>query len=201
MKAFLQTLTLVTLAAGGFALAPSTASSPAREAENLDVDGGHSSVLFRIKHLGVAYTYGRFNELKGTVVYDEGDPSASSIEIEVDASSIDTNSKDRDQHLRSPDFFSVKEHPSITFVSTEVKEAGDGLAVAGKLTLHGVTKTVMAKAMLVGAADTAMGFRRGFVAELTIDLTDFGMTFLQQRPGAVGPEVDITISLECTKAK
>ena len=202
MKAFVQTLTLVTLASAGFAFTfPTSAPASTVAGKKLDIDASHSAVIFRTKHLGVSNFYGRFNDVSGQVVFDKENPEQSSITVEVKADSIDTNSKDRDQHLRSPDFFSAKENPLITFVSSDVRPTTEGMVVAGELTLNGVSQPVMAQTEMIGAADTAMGYRAGFEANFTIDLTQFNMTFMQQRPGALGPEVDLTISLECVPAE
>ena len=89
---------------------PSLAAPPA---QSYTVDKFHSSANFRVKYMGVSYTYGRFDEIAGKLVVDDADPSKSSVEIELKVESVDTNAPDRDKHLRSPDFFNAKEFPTI----------------------------------------------------------------------------------------
>src|SRR5687768_12531453 len=90
------------------ALLPFTA---VRAADSYQIDAVHSSVLFKIKHLGVADFYGRFNDVSGTVSFDNADPSKSSVALEVKVESVDTHNEKRDQHLKSPDFFNSKQFP------------------------------------------------------------------------------------------
>ncbi|MBI5433649.1 MAG: YceI family protein [Planctomycetes bacterium] len=162
-----------------------------------EIDGVHSSVLFRIKHLGVSYFYGRFNEVTGSFVYDEAKPETSSIQVEVATASVDTGHDGRDQHLQSPDFFNAAEHPKLTFKSKEVKKSKDGkLSVTGDLTLHGVTKPVTADVEFVGAGDRGqMGNKAGFETTFTIKREDFGMTKMLGETG-LGNDVRVTVSLE-----
>lgn len=177
------------------------AASPVAPA-TYDIDGVHSAVLFRIKHLGVSYSYGRFNTIQGSFTYDEAKPEGSSIQIEIPTDSIDTGHDGRDQHLKSPDFFNAAEHPKITFVSKEVKKAKAGwLTVTGDLTLHGVTKPVTAEVEFVGAGDRGqMGQRAGFETTFTIKREDFGISRMLGETG-LGNEVRVTVSLEGTVKK
>lgn len=180
-------------------LTPPAAHTPA--AETFAIDNGHSTVVFHAKHLGISEAYGRFNRLsdKSQVVLDP-DLTKSSILVVVEAESVDTNNGDRDKHLRSADFFNAKEFPEIVFESQKISGTEQALEVSGKLTFHGVTKTVTAKAHKVGKSDTPFGdHRAGFVAELKVNMQDFGVEFLNKNPGAVGPEVSLTISLECIR--
>ena len=91
-------------------------------AETYKVDTAHTYVMFRVKHLGVGYSYGRFNGPTGKFVFDESSPSNSSVEMQVKTKDVDTNVDKRDNHLRSPDFFNAAEHPAISFKSTSVKK-------------------------------------------------------------------------------
>jgi polyisoprenoid-binding protein YceI len=189
----------VAASAGLLAALPARASTPPRAAESYAIDNGHSTVVFHTKHVGVSEAYGRFNKIledKSHVVLD-GDKS--SITLVVDAASIDTNQPDRDTHLRSADFFSVKEFPEIVFESRKVETSGAEWKVTGDLTFHGVTKSVSAKARKVGAGEAFGKQLLGLVAEFTIDMNDFGIAMLKQNPTAVGPEVHLTVSLECAR--
>jgi polyisoprenoid-binding protein YceI len=193
---------LALLAASGVALSlessGSEASAPPARA-TYEIDAGHSSVLFRCKHVGISQFYGRFNAFRGEVVYDPENPAQSSIRIEIQADSVDTNSEDRDKHLRNNDFFSAKEFPVISFVSTSVAPSDEGLAVEGELTLRGTTKPVTARAVVVGTGEAMGAYRAGFEARFRIDMRDFGISFVQKNPTALGPEVDLIVSLECLR--
>jgi polyisoprenoid-binding protein YceI len=159
------------------------------------VDNSHSSVIFRIKHLNVSYTYGRFNEISGTFLLDEADPTKSSVAIEIKTNSLDTNSADRDKHLKSPDFFNVKQFPTATFKSTSVKAADAGkYEVTGDLTILGVTKPVTFTLTKTGEGDTPFkDHRLGFETNLTIKRSDFGMKFM---PEMLEDNVWLLISVE-----
>lgn len=161
------------------------------------VDAVHSSNVFRIKHLGVAYFYGRFNEVAGRFVIDEAQVANCSFEVSTKTASVDTNNADRDKHLRSPDYFDAEKYPEITFKSTSVKAAGGAvLDVTGDLSLHGVTKPVSVKLERTGAGPGMRGeFRCGFEATFTIQCSDFGM---KTTPG-LSDEVRFTISVEGIK--
>ncbi|HVR76713.1 MAG TPA: YceI family protein [Planctomycetota bacterium] len=169
---------------------------PARAAETHQIDTVHSAVLFKVKHLEVGYSYGRFNDISGTIVLDDADPAKSTAEITIKAESIDTANAKRDTHLKSPDFFNVKQFPLITFKSKKVKKGADGkLEAEGALTLHGVTKDVTLLVERVGSAkDPRGGAKTGFHTVLKLKRSDFGMKFMV---GPLGDEVEVTISLEC----
>lgn len=183
---------LAFMGGAGEAVAAAPAAAPAAAAEPFAVDAMHSSVIFRIKHLNVSYFYGRFNKVAGSFKLD-GD--ASSLDITVDADSVDSNSADRDKHIKSQDFFSVKEFPTVTFKSASAKKgAGEAIEVAGNLTFHGVTKPVT-----VSVTPTGQGTGRGgatvagFETTFTIKRSDFGMGGMT---GSLGDDVTITVSLQ-----
>ena len=172
-------------------------SSLALAADTYKVDPVHSTVIFKIGHFEVSNFQGRFNEPTGTITVDSGDPSKSSFNIEIQADKIDTANNKRDGHLKSPDFFDVKQFPTITFKSTEVKGAGDKLEVTGDLTLHGVTKPITVAVTKVGEKDTGkMGYRAGWEATINLKRSEFGMTTMV---GPVADEVQLTVSLEAVK--
>jgi polyisoprenoid-binding protein YceI len=171
-----------------------------RGADTYKIDPVHATAIFRISHLGSSFVYGRFDDVEGTFTVDEKAPANVSFDVSIKADSVDTNSAARDKHLKSADFFSVNEFPALTFKSTGVKSAGEKqYEVTGDLTIHGVTKSVTAKVEFVGTADGTqmkMGFRAGYEAHLTIKRSDFGMDKLV---GAVGDEVQLTVSMEGVK--
>jgi len=205
MSVRLQTLVTAGAAALGcglfglLATPGSAADAFASKAASYEIDGGHSSVVFRTKHMGVAWFYGTFNQLEGSFDFDETSPASSSIQVKIKADSLDTRSEQRDGHLKSPDFLASKEFPVIEFKSTKVAKKGDGFAVTGDLTMHGVTKSVTASVTKVGEGETPQGYKAGFVAEFTIDMRDFEFSYVQKHPGGLGPEVELTISLEAAR--
>jgi polyisoprenoid-binding protein YceI len=176
-------------------LALSQGETKSAGAEMFEVDPVHSSVIFRIKHLGVSYFYGRFNDVSGKILFDAKNPVASSVEAQIKAESVDTNSADRDKHLRSPDFFNAKQFPAIAFKSRSVKKAdATSFEVTGDLTLHGVTKPLTVKMTHVGTGDIPkFGHRAGFEGTFTVKRSEFGMTFMSD---LLGDDVQVTIGLE-----
>lgn len=202
MKTLLGTLSVAALAfplVAAFSSPPVAPAAAAAAAESYTVDNGHSSVVFHTRHIGVSESFGRFNKIveeKSKLVLD-GDKS--SILLVIDAGSVDTNLPDRDQHLRSPDFFNAKEFPEIVFESKKVTASGKEWTVAGDLTFLGVTKSITAKARQVGTGEMRGKSLAGFLAEFTLNMNDFGVAFLKQNAGALGPEVHVTVSLECVR--
>lgn len=144
----------------------------------IDTRGAHASIKFKISHLGYSWLHGRFNTFSGGFSYDENNPSASKVSVEIDTASVDSNHAERDKHLRSDDFLDVAKYPKASFVSTSFSEQGDGKAtLTGDLTLHGVTKPVTIDVVQVGAGkDPWGGFRRGFSGTTMLTLKDFGIT-------------------------
>ncbi len=171
--------------------------APASTLETWKIDSGHSSVLFRIKHAGSSMFWGRFNTVSGTLDVDAAKPEASSIKVEIETASIDTNDEKRDQHLKSPDYFSAAEFPTIRFTSTSVKPAGKVLEVTGELELHGKKKPVTAMVEHIGTGEF-MGQRTGYEATFNIRRSEFGMT-TDIATGALADEVKLIVSLEAVK--
>ena len=169
----------------------------ASAADTFKLDSVHSFVLFSVQHLAIANTYGRFNDIAGTVVFDKDDPSNSSVELSVKVESLDTHNSIRDRSVKSPDFFDAKQFPTMTFKSTKVEGSGDTLKVTGDLTIHGVTKPLTVDFKKGGEGKGVFGeMRGGGETHFTIRRSDFGMNFQQ---GAIGDEVNIILSLEGIK--
>ncbi|MFA5626469.1 MAG: YceI family protein [Thiohalomonadaceae bacterium] len=176
-----------------------TAFSPAQAADYvLDTKGAHAFIQFRIKHLGYSWLYGRFNDFDGKFSYDEAKPDASTVEINIRTTSIDSNHAERDKHLRDKDFLNVRKFPTAKFVSTAFTEQGNGKALLrGKLTLHGVTKEIDIDVEHIGAGpDPWGGERRGFFGTTTLVLKDFGIDF---DLGPASREVYLDLSVEGIK--
>ena len=171
------------------------ATTAASAAQTYAIDPVHTSVTFKIKHLGISNVHGRFNDVSGTLIYDSDSASNSSIEMQVKTASIDTINSQRDDDLRSPNFFDARKFPFIQFKSTSVKKVTeDTFEVAGNLTVHGVTRPITVSALKTGSGkDPWGGYRIGFETVFIIKRSDFGM---QNMLGAVGDKVQLAISLE-----
>jgi polyisoprenoid-binding protein YceI len=161
-----------------------------------EVDATHSSVLFRVKHLETSYFYGRFNEISGNITLDKEAPTKSRVALEIKAESVDTFNERRNQHLKSPDFFNVKQFPVIAFKSKSVKRLdADTYEITGDLTLHGVTKTLTIQAKQTGTSKNRRGNELvGFETTFTIKRSEFGMNFMLN---GLSDEVKLIVSLEC----
>ena len=170
-------------------------SHPAAATETYQVDPVHSAAVFRIKHLGITYLYGRFNDLSGTLKIDDKTPANSVVEVYAKTKSIDTFNSERDNHLRSPDFFDAKKFDIISFKSKSfTKVSIDVYEVTGDLALHGVTRPLTVKVQRTGSGkDPWGGFRIGYETTFTIKRSDFGMSFMME---GVGDEVRIILSIE-----
>ena len=168
-----------------------------------DLDPAHSEVAFSVRHLMLSKVRGRFAEFSGTFVTAEH-PLDSSVEATIDLSSIDTNSADRDAHLRSADFFDVDQHPTMSYRSTGIRPDGEHWVVDGELSLHGVTRSVPLELELHGFlpdspfCDTLFGF----TATAEINRDDFGITFnsvLESGGLALGNKVQVTLEIEAIR--
>lgn len=160
-----------------------------------EVDPVHSTITFRITHLRVSAFYGRFNEPSGWFAFDPDRAEGSRFEIQVPAENVDTNSSRRDNHLRSPDFFSAREFPTISFKSTRVRKTGaEAYEVTGELSLHGVTKTITIDMEHIGTETyPRRGQLTGFDCSFTIKRSDYGMNYM---PDMLGDEVTVRVGLE-----
>lgn len=182
---------LSNLAAPMLAAAFALSSAQWTLADNYKLDDAHMSFYFKVNHMGFSETMGRFNKGEGTFTID-GDKS--SFSISLDAASIDTGVEKRDDHLRGPDFFNVKQFPKLTFKSTSATATGDTLSVPGELTIHGVTKTVTFELRKIGQGPGPGGKNRiGFSTDHVIKRSDFGMDKMLP---AVGDEITLMISFE-----
>mgnify|MGYP006445966063 CR=1 FL=1 len=145
----------------------------------IDDKGAHASINFKIQHLGYSWLTGRFNTFTGKFSYDPENISASSVEVNVDTSSINSNHAERDKHLKGDDFLEIGQFTNASFVSSSVKNNGDGsVSINGTLNLHGVSKNIVINATKVGEGnDPWGGYRAGFSGTTRIALKDFGINF------------------------
>ncbi|HKB10258.1 MAG TPA: YceI family protein [Vicinamibacterales bacterium] len=180
-----------------------TTTTTATNVRTFAIDKMHSEVLFQVRHL-VTRVRGRFNDFSGTVIFAPHSPEQSSITFTIDASSVDTSAADRDQHLRSEDFFAVEKHPTLTFVSSRVtRKSEERFDVEGTLTIRGVAKTVTLPVIYLGEAKDPWGNTRvGFETELTVNRKDFGLMWnaaLETGGFLVGDDVKITVSAQAVE--
>ena len=187
---------LIHLCVFGFGLAISAVSASSAFADDYAIDPVHSSVTFKSRHMGISWVHGRFNTFSGNVAYDKADPAKSSFEMTIKTDSVDTGNKGRDAHLANADFFDAKQFANITFKSTSVKTAKDGLEVEGDFTMHGTTKKI--KFLLQGGKEADIRGKKvvGFWTELTVKRSEFGMDKMLE---GIGDEVPVSISFEAGK--
>jgi len=181
------------------------AATPVVAGETFDVDKAHTDALFTIRHLMSKVT-GKFTDLEGTISIDRAKPESSSVEFKIKTASIDTANKQRDDHLRSPDFFDVANHPEITFKSSRVKATGkDAYDVTGTLTIRGVSKEVTLPVTVLGEAKDPWGNDRiGFETTITLNRKDYNILWNQTLDAGgyiLGDDVKVTINIEAIKKK
>jgi polyisoprenoid-binding protein YceI len=186
------------VAAAGIALSAASFAAPApAPTGTYKIDPIHSHAIFEIGHLSaISRFYGRFNDINGEFVVDT--PEKSTVKVEIKVESVDTKTEAIDKHLKSPDFFSAVQFPTMTFTSTSVKLGANGEGtLAGNLTVRGVTKPVTWKLKHVGTGKGMKGEQRvGYLATTIIKRTDFGMSY---GPGAATDEVELRVALEGIK--
>lgn len=171
------------------------------------IDPDHSSIQFKIKHLGLAYVRGIFEKFQGVVQFDDQDIVKATVQVSIDVASLNTAVPKRDEHLRSADFFDVAAYPTMTFVAKKVTPAGKGnLQVIGDLTLRGITREVIlnVNGPTPAVRDPWGNIRRGASATAVLDRRDFGLTWhktLDSGVPLVGHEVIIQLEIEMIQAK
>ncbi len=172
---------------------------------NWSVDSSHSSVGFSVKHMMVSKVKGAFEDYSATVTTEDlADLSNAAITFEIQTASINTQSEDRDNHLRSADFFNVEQYPTITFQSTNIEKDGEDYKVTGDLTIKDVTKPVTFDVSYNGKGTNPWGVEvYGFEAETKINREDFGLTWnaaLETGGVLIGKDIKITVDLEVNPA-
>jgi polyisoprenoid-binding protein YceI len=177
-----------------------TASTiPGYQTGTWKIDPTHSEVTFSVRHLAISKVKGKFETFDATVVTAEN-PLESTVEANIDVASINTGQEQRDQHLKTSDFFLTEEHPQLTFRSTSIEAKGDDLHIAGDLTLRGVTKPVVLKAELGGFTTDGYGqVKFGAEATTKIDRTEFGVNWnaaLEAGGFTLGNDVTINLNVQ-----
>jgi polyisoprenoid-binding protein YceI len=175
-------------------------SNNRRAAMSWKIDDVHSGVQFSVKHLVVASLRGHFRRFGGVLALDEADLTRSKVEVSIEAASVDTGNPQRDANLRSAGFLDAEQHPTISFRSTLIEQAGDGYKIAGDLTIRGITKEVVLDAQLGGFVVDPRGLRRaGFSARASLQRSEFGMVWnqiLESGGVAISDRVDLTFDIE-----
>jgi polyisoprenoid-binding protein YceI len=187
---------------------PTTAQSASTAPASVttwQIDPTHTSVGFAVKHLVIATVKGQFGSVSGAVKVDERNPRNVQLEVEIDASSIDTRTEQRDAHLRSPDFLDVETFPKIRFVGKRVEGDLEGdFRLVGDLTIRGVTRETVLEVTNEGRARDPWGGERSvFSAKTKINRAEFGLTWnqaLETGGVLVGEDVKISIDVELVKA-
>jgi polyisoprenoid-binding protein YceI len=180
--------------------------STTQNSRSWNLDLAHTGIHFSVRHMVIAKVRGRFAKFGGKVQFDEEDLTRSTIDVRIEAASIDTGIADRDAHLRSADFFDVERFPELRYVGKRVEKLSEGeYRLVGDLTIHGTTREVPLLVEFGGFAKDPWGNERvGFTARGTVDRKDFGLRWNQALESGgllVGDRVDIDIELEAVRAK
>ncbi len=168
------------------------------------IDAAHTHLEFSVTHMMLAKVRGEFEDFEGTIAFDPENPAATEVDISIDVASLTTRNKDRDAHLRSPDFFNVEEYPKMTFKSKRVELVSDHEAkLVGDLTIKDITREVVLDVNYAGQAQSPWGTTSaGFTASTTIDRTDWGLTWnqaLETGGVLVSEKIGINIETELVK--
>ena len=168
------------------------------------IDNAHSLVEFSVRHMMISTVRGRFERFSGTVEFNENDPAASSVDVQIEAASINTNEPQRDNHLRSADFFEAETYPHLTFKSTRVEKVDENNGrIYGELTIRNVTRPVVLETEYNGQAKSPWGSTSaGFTANTKINRKDWNLVWnqaLETGGMLVGDEIKIHLELEIVK--
>ncbi|MCY3594114.1 MAG: YceI family protein [Bacteroidetes bacterium] len=178
-------------------------SIPTEEPSSWSIDVAHSSISFKVRHLGISNVRGEFLTYDAEILMDGTDLSTLAVDATIETTSIDTGNERRDNHLRSDDFFGAEEFPNMTFTSTGVTEVdGDEFLLAGDLTIRDVTKSIVLEGEFLGTATMGDSERAGFEATATVNRKEFNLSWdrLTEAGGfVVGHDVEIILELELIK--
>jgi len=170
-----------------------------------NADPAHSHIDFSVRHLMISKVRGAFESFSAQIDVPEGSKLPAAVKVEIDANSIDTRVADRDNHLRSADFFDVANYPKLTFVSTKISGSESGFTIDGDLTIHGTTRPATLKAEFEGGGKDPWGNERlAYSATTKISRKEFGLVWnqaLETGGVAVGDEIDISVQVEAVKAQ
>ena len=182
-------------------------NAPQTATTTWNIDPVHSTAEFKVKHMMITNVKGQFTPVTGVIKLNEGDVTKSQVEASIETGSINTRDADRDNHLKSADFFHVEKFPKLSFISTGVTRKGDDeLAVEGDMTIRGVTRKVVfaVEGPTAPAKDPWGNTRIGFSATTKINRKDFGLTWnaaLETGGLLVGDEVTLNLDVEAIKGE
>ena len=188
----------------GLWLAIVTLCGAAWAADQYNIDPVHSRVGFAVKHMAINTVHGRFTDFSGSILYDDKDPSKSSVNVIIKTASVNTDNTQRDNDIRSANFLDVEKFPEITFKSKSVEKNRDGFVAHGTLTIRNVPKDVDLVFTLGGPLDTGRGKLLGAEAGLTINRQDYGVAWTRSMAGGeliVANDVKIEINVEARQAQ
>lgn len=180
----------------------SSLSSPALAADTFKIDQAHTNIVFFVEHLGYSDMIGQFNDVSGSIVFDQENIANSKVELVIMAASVDTDHEARDNHLRSPDFLNAEEFPEITFTSTATEKTGENTGkITGDLTLLGTTRPITLDVTFNKIGPHPIPSYNGvivagFSARAKVNRIDYGMTYAQ---GGIGDVLDLYIEIESHK--
>ncbi|GAB6282175.1 MAG: YceI family protein [Ignavibacterium sp.] len=169
------------------------------------IDPMHSNIGFKISHMGISLVEGEFNEFNGTITSSKEDFSDAQAELTIKTASVNTDVPNRDNHLRSPDFFDAQKYPEIKFSSNKIERTfGNNYIISGNLTMHGVTKPISLEVTFLGQAyEEQMKVQKsGFLVKGVLNRDEFGISYNAQMPNGapmIGRDVKLNISLETIK--
>ena len=168
------------------------------------IDPAHSSINFSVRHMMISKVHGQFKNFSGTVDFDEDNPTNTTVQIEIDVNSIFTDEEQRDNHLKSPDFFDAANYPVATFQSTRVEQIDSETGkLYGNLTIKDITKEVVLDVEYAGTAVSPWGTQAaGFSATTSLNRKDWGLNWnqaLETGGFLVGDKIKLDIELELVK--
>jgi polyisoprenoid-binding protein YceI len=176
---------------------------PTAPLEKYEIDAGHSTIGFAVRHMGLAKVHGRFDKFSGEILYDPEEPTNSSVALTIDAASVNSNHMRRDADVRGGRLLDVEQFPEISFVSSGISRGEEGFEITGDLTLHGVTREVSFPFELFPPADVGRGIRLAAEGRLSINRKDYGIEFnrvVDTGSLLVGNTVTIELSVQAIRA-
>lgn len=185
--------------------ASDTKLKPEETTGTYSFDKAHSSIGFRVRHMGLVDVPGYFRDFTGTIKYDGKDVKNSSVAFSAKMESVDTGVAGRDKHLKSADFFEIEKFPEMTFKSTKVEKKGKNWIVTGDLTMKGVTKSLSIPFTVVDIIkDQRGGTKMGVMAETVINRRDFGVNYGSNMPNGVAmlsDNITVVLNIESNMQK
>jgi polyisoprenoid-binding protein YceI len=184
-------------------MSTSSTGTPTATSSRWQIDPSHTLAEFSVRHMMFTNVRGRFNAVKGTIVDVADDPTLSSVEVEIDSSTIVTGDEKRDTHLRSADFFDVEKFPAITFKSTRIEGSRENFSMTGDLTIHGLTRPVTLDVTYNGEGTSPWGKTvAGFTAEGKLNRKDYDLNWnvaLESGGWLVSDQIKLTLEVEAIK--